>query len=309
MNAGGRQAITVGAMVVAVTLGGIAFWAARERAALERRLVVARTEGARLRAEWRTLREQGRKAEKRAVVTSAPVAAPAATQPAKALPARERPRSLSDIARNNPQLWNEFVRSKRAEMGRFFLPVMQRLNLTPAQRERCKDILTEHLARNSDIAAAANEQGLAFEDPVLVKLRAENAERRKSELRELLGEAGLQEFENFERATPMRGLVDGFAVQVARFAPLSSQQADQFERALAQANAAFREGKHAEAAALDWAAADEKAREILTPQQFEAWKLGVAHNSFGGMRIEREMEALYRRAVERAKEAVKAQGN
>ncbi|MEO6244085.1 MAG: hypothetical protein ABIQ12_01510, partial [Opitutaceae bacterium] len=121
------------------------------------------------------------------------------------------------------------------------------------------------------------------------------------ELTDALGPAGRQEFEDFERATPMRGAVDGFAVQVARFAPLTGQQADQLERALAQANAAYRKGEHGIVGALDWAEADRAARTILTPQQFEVWRLGLAQNSFGGARIEQDLHRVYDRAIDRAR--------
>lgn len=299
MNPRARPIVLGSALVVAALLVGWAFRAARARTETEARIAATRSLAEDLRKQLAAAQRRpapssaAPRAEAVSRVTPPPAAAP--------LPPRTRPPGLSDLAKDSPQLWNDYVQSKRAELGRFYLPVMQRLNLSVAQRERLKDILAEHLARSSDIAAAINAQGLAFEDPAAARLRAENDERRRRELAEFLGAAGWQAFDEAERATPMRGLVDGFGVQVARFAPLTSQQADQLERAFAAANAEFQRGRHATAEALDWDAADRAAREILTPQQFDAWKLGVAHNSFGGMRIEREMEAAYRRAVDRAK--------
>lgn len=297
MNARTRQTIGWSSLVLAVGLGGVAFWASRAAWQTEQRLLAARAEVERLGAEWRAQQQRTHAEPPEKKSGAAPAAAPA--NAAAAFPPRTRAPGLSDLARENPQLWNEFIESKRVEMGRFYLPVMQRLNLTEGQRERVRSILTEHLAASTDINTAGTAQGLEFKDPALVKLRAEADARRKSELRALLGAEGLREFEDFERATPMRGAVDGFAVQVAKFAPLSSQQADQLERALAQANAAFRKGEYAVVGELDWAEADRRAREILSPQQWAAWQLGVAHNSFGGARIERELDQAYARAMKR----------
>jgi hypothetical protein len=83
-------------------------------------------------------------------------------------------------------------------------------------------------------------------------------------------------------------------------AALTSQQADQLERALAQANPAYLKGEHGLAEAVDWEEADRRARTILTPQQFEIWKLGVAPNSLGRRRIEQDLHRAYDRAIERA---------
>jgi hypothetical protein len=293
-----RKAIIWSALALALGLGGVAFRAWQGKAETESRLAAARAEGERLGAEWRA-----RQARIAASTKPAPAAA-AATPPKPdkpAFPPRIRAPGLVDLARDHPQLWNEFIQSKRVEMGRFFLPIMQRLQLSPPQRERLKDVMSADLARTSDIHAAGTTQGLAHEDPVLVKLRADSTAQLKRELNDLLGPAGLKEFEDFERATPMRGAVNGFGVQVARIAPLTSQQADQLERALAQSNAEYRQGRHATPESLDWEQADRLAQGILTPQQFEIWKLGVAHNSFGGPRIERELQRTYDRAIARAK--------
>ena len=300
MKPGTRKAISWSALALALGLSVVAISAGRAKAETERRLTVARAESERLGAKWRARQTR---AAAGATMAATPVSAPAApSSPDKAaFPPRIRAPGLVDLARDNPQLWNEFIQSKRVEMGRFYLPLMQRLQLTPAQRERLKDIMTDELARTSDIHSAGTAQGLGYEDPALVKLRADSSAQRKRELAELLGPVGLKEFEHFERATPMRGAVDGFAVQVARIAPLTSQQADQLERALAQSNAEYCKGNHADIKALDWEQADRLVQNILTPQQFDIWKLGVAHNTFGGPRIEQELQHTYERAIERGK--------
>ena len=49
----------------------------------------------------------------------------------------------------------------------------------------------------------------------------------------------------------------------------------------------------------DWASVDEQARGILTSHQYALWQLGVAHNKFGGSRKDQELQAIYRRVMEK----------
>ena len=100
---------------------------------------------------------------------------------------------------------------------------------------------------------------------------------------------------------PVRGFLDGFATQVAADDPLTGNQADQLERILAEATPAYRDGKRADPATVDWVMVDQQARRVLTPRQFDLWQLGVAHNRFGGSRKDQELQAVYKRAVERAR--------
>ena len=290
--------------VLTVGLIIVAWSAAHSRSGIESRVTAAAEHRARLQREWERLqrvsvRPPANETASKNVAPPAPKLV-AATEPP--LPARTRPPGLMDYARNNPQLWNEFIRAQRADLSRRHLPLWRRLNLTAEQRERFKDILAGALARSADIGAAADAQGLTHSDPAIVKLREESEQRRKNELAELLGPMGFQEFANYERVLPLRGFVDGLAVQVAANAPLSMAQADQLERALADANEAYRNGKGADPRLTDWESVDRRAREILTPEQFAAWQLGVAHNPAGGSRRSHELTAVYERAVKRMKQ-------
>jgi len=301
------------AFAAAVGLTGVAYvaWQSRIELEMERERLTA--EAKKLGEELKRSREadaRSRGKEQVATTSLAPGEKEKSTSKTEAaLPPRIRPRSFSDLARDNPQLWNEFIRSKRAEFSRFYLPLLQRMQVSAQQREKFVDILTEWLARSTDISAAAKARGLEYDDPVIKALSAESEKRMKAELEALLGPAAYREYETFERAMPARGYVDGLAVQLAATAPISAQQADRLERALAETNPTFAGGGRAEPGAMDWVEADRRAKEILPSEQFAVWQRGVAHNTFGGSRRAQELEAVYRRAVERAKEAVKAQGN
>ena len=294
--------VAVGAVTIGLLL--VALNAHRALDVLNAKHAEASARQSQLRADLQRAKEVA--ADSAVAALPAPSPRPAASQLATAkppLPPRTRPPGLLDFARGNPQLWNEFVQSKRAELGRLYLPVLQRLNFPRPQQERFKDIMAADIARGTDIGAAADAQGLAFTDPAITALREQSEQQRKRELTELFGPAGLREFEAYERALPVRGYVDGLATQLATAAPLTPHQADQLERVLAESNEAYRNGKRADPRLTDWAGADRRVRGILAPAQFEVWQLGTAHNPQGGSRRAQELQAVYDRAVRRMKEA------
>lgn len=291
---------TVPALAVALALGFLllAWRSAQQRRALDESLSAAVARGAALRAALdRAARPPvaAPPAEGRA----RPPAAAAAPAEAKAPSKPTRPRSLRDLARDHPQLWNDFIQSKRVEFGRLYLPFFLRQTLAPPLQERFKDILAAELARGSDLAAAAAELGLEYSDPSIVALRRQAEDQRRRELAELLGDQGFREYEQFERTRRVRGFVDGLAPQLAELAPLSARQADQLTLALAESTAGFAQGGEADPGTVDWPAVDRRAGEILTPAQFAVWQRGVAHNTFSGSRRWLELEEAYRRAVQR----------
>lgn len=296
--------ILAAASIVTIGLLLVAWNTHRSMAAVQSKLADATGRQSKLLAEVQRARRLAFDAAAAATVAPAPAAGvnqPAST--ASPLPPRMRPPGLLDFARENPQVWNEFIQSKRAEIGRLYLPVLHRLNFPRQQQERFKDIMTAEVARGTDIGAAADAQGLTFTDPAISALREQSEKQRKNELLQLLGPAGYREFEAYERALPVRGFVDGLATQLATTTPLTPLQADQLERALAESNEAYRKGNRADPSQMDWSSADRRVREILTPAQFAVWQLGTAHNPQGGSRQAQELQAVYDRAVQRMKEA------
>jgi hypothetical protein len=307
MNPRVRIRIVVTLAVVTVALVVVAWFALRSRNELEMRLSAASAQRAKLQTDLERARGAADTATKAASLAAKPVAPPPVEMPKPAaFPARTRAPGLLDLARDNPQLWNEFIASKRAELGQLYLPLAQRLHLTAEQREKLKDVFAADIARGSDIGAAAHAQGVSHDDPAIRALREQSAAQRRADLEALLGPTGYREFDRYDRAIPVRGYVDGLAVELAATAPLSSQQADLLERALAETNEAYRNGKQADPGEVDWEAVDRRAREILTPQQFAVWQQGFAHNMFGGSRHDQELKKVYLKVVERAKDSAAA---
>lgn len=298
MNARKPIAILALGGLVAAGLLGWAWREARAGAALRQAIALEAETQQRLRAELAAARKNPAARAPVVPVASVTAAAPAA---APATPKRVRPLSLSDAASENPQMWNDFLALKRVEYRGYYAAYFRRSGLTAEQRERVLDILARGLTHSVDIGAAARARDMSFEDPLVEKLQQDAKRQTDAELAEYLGSTRYAELERFQRTEQVRGFVDGLAVQVAEFAPLTAQQADRLEEAIAAASPEFRAGKHAQAKTLEWAEIDRQAKAFLTPQQHVMWLRGSAHNRVGGSRRHLELSAAYERAVAKAK--------
>jgi hypothetical protein len=264
----------------------------RATAELETRLAAASKRNAKLNAKLK-------QAEK--VVVPRPASAPAKSvtvptatdaKPASPAPA-PRPPGLMDLAHDNPQLMNLWVANQRSQLQQRYGVLFQNLRLSAAQREKFKDVISAEAARGADIGAAAKEQGVDFDDPVITKLHADSGKQRDAGLLALLGEHDFHLYQEFERTVLIRGFVDGFAVQVATSNPLTAPQAEQLAQALIAASPALQKGGRAEPTTVDWFAVDRAAQDFLSPAQFAAWKLGIAHNPYGGSRIDQALKKVH----------------
>lgn len=294
-----RLGLVLTALTLVIALLVATFTVRQSRRQIVQQFEEATARQASLRRDLHRAREQPTTAAASLTVVAP---APSAMKPA-ALPPRRRPPGLAEFASENPDILNEFAQSKRAELGRYYLPVLLHLGLNTEQRERFKDILAAEVLRSGDLFIAAQAQGLEMTDPAIVALRKKSEQQVHDELAELLGASGLKEYEDFERTLSLRGYADGLATQVAAASPLTAEQADQLTRALAEANPPYRNGRRADPGQVDWEAVDARAREILNPTQLAYWQRHSAHNPLGGSRIDQELEAAYRRAVERTKAA------
>lgn len=286
-------------LVVCVVIGGAgwnAFRARRATAELEAQYVVARQTRDGLAVELQ-----------RALAPMAPapakpdsvarVAAPADAPPVKAAAARPQPPGFMDLARDNPAMMNQWIANQRAQLQRQYGVWFEKLQFTPAQREKFKNLLAAQAARQTDIGTAAKVHGLDFNDPVVLKLAADSRQQLEREFVAELGEPAFRSYQDFERTIPVRGFVDGFAVQMAATEPLTPAQAEQLSNALIGATPVSAETGSLSPGKVDWPAVDRLAAQFLSPTQLAAWKLGVAHNPAGGSRLDHELRNTYDAAL------------
>ncbi len=276
---------------VVVGLGWFAWGTHRDRMEAERQVVAAYARQARLRAELM----QAQQTTVAAPAVTAATAAPAPNVPpatsAKTVVRKNAP-SLMDIAHDHPELLNYFIASQKADLQQRYGVLFQQLQLTLEQREKFKEIQAAATTRSTDLGAAVHEQGLSYDDPAVKKLRDDSERETLSQLRKLLGDDGLRRYQEYNQTLGVRGFVDGFAVQMAEKDPLTPFQAEQLTRALVAAGTRDKAGNIA-SSSMNWTEVDRRAQDVLSPAQFAAWKLGVAHNPAGGSRADQELRKLY----------------
>jgi len=111
----------------------------------------------------------------------------------------------------DPKLQNYFFASQRASLAKNYGPFFQRLGLTPAQITKFEDILMEREEQKMDLQAVAESQGLRADSATLTTLRKQSEEKILTEQAALLGPAGVNQWQQYERTVEVRALVGKFA--------------------------------------------------------------------------------------------------
>lgn len=307
-----RHPFILAAGVLGLLLFGIAWFAAQQLAAREREQHAATTQTASLRKEIERSRVALTEAERAhaALIAQASTTAsanPASTAPAAAKPApRPKPPGLIEMSRQHPELWNAFIASQGAQIGKMYGAFFQKLGLNDEQVARFKAIKVADGGRSADLAAAADIQGLKWDDPVYVKLREDSKRQLVADETAFLGETGYRQLDDYEHTLQARGLAHGLAAALAFSDPLSGSQAEQLTQAIAQACPAYRGGQFADMRNIDWIAVDRQARIILSPSQYAVWLRGDAHDTSIGSRASLILEDAYDQAEKRDREQAKA---
>lgn len=167
-------------------------------------------------------------------------------------------------------------------------PLFRKLGLTAEQIDRfnqitlrrreqtwdLRDIRAEAVAKGADVAAT---------EQAVTRLRADATAEMEAAQRELLGEVGYRELREYERSLAPRSTVSALAGSaVLAGIPFSPAQAEQVTMILAQASSDYRAGKAATERTIDWTAADEQARGVLSAEQWELFRTIDPPTSPGG---------------------------
>jgi hypothetical protein len=120
----------------------------------------------------------------------------------------------------------------------------------------------------------------------------------------LLGEAGHQQLQQFERMLPVQDPVIRLAGATALAGvPLTAQQGQQMTAIVATASGSFQDGGRANYTDVDWTAVDIAARQVLSPEQFMIFTtqepIGGGASRFGS-RLNNEMARARKKAAEGA---------
>jgi len=136
------------------------------------------------------------------------------------------------------------------------------------QEERFRREMVRHDQRRAEISSQRRSEGWSSDDPRVAELRRREDELCDWHVRELLGDAGLQQYQDFTRLTPVRGLALELLQRTCNLDQLLiPANADELTRILAR-HAVNAQGR-VDHKALDWDAALPEAQKVLTPPQFE----------------------------------------
>ncbi len=272
-------------------------------------LLTVEREQTRLREEIRRATESAETSERLVAELAAKIAKLPAKPVVAPMASRSQSPTLVEFMEKSPELtrlWRQRTRAgERLTYGAMFVTH----GFSSEEIERFGDILNEHNLRSEDIWRAAAAHNVTHGDPVLETLRKEEDARYRESLTAALGAVRAQEIREYDRKIRPRQLTDGLAASVAFTAPLTREQADRFTQIIAEATPSYVEGGDADSRKVDWAQVDAKARMILTPAQFTAWKNEDSRypNRFPG-RSELMLVDIYERAVEAQKKELAIMG-
>jgi hypothetical protein len=214
---------------------------------------------------------------------------------------RAQPVTLGALTARDPKLAQLFLNSVGARFDRDYGPFCEKMHLTAEQVQRLRQIQSAFQAQRQDISDAAASSGISINDPSVAELIKQTWDQRTADEVSLLGDAGLQQLQDYERTLSVRReLVQSLAGYVAWTDPLTADQANQMTQIIANASPAYRAGYQAgaylggnetmENETMDWEDVEAKLRPVLTPTQFAAWQQSPS-------RYELQMEVAYNQAV------------
>jgi hypothetical protein len=193
---------------------------------------------------------------------------PAETPKAKASAAPSLTEWL-DLLDNDPKFQVLHLAQKRAELAMSYGPFFRMQGLSSDQVEKLSDLLINGAAHGEDLQSIARTTGLSSLDPAIVAQQKQGVAELQAAETELLGVAGYEQLQSYERALPAWTYVGQLAgVAALAGVPFSREQAGQLTDAIANASAAYVRGGTVDFARIDWKAADTTAQAFLSPEQF-----------------------------------------
>jgi hypothetical protein len=288
--------IAVGVAIVCAAVGiGSAVYQTREvtRAneavvAMQRERAAAEAKAAALAAQVREGEVSARVAAERMAALEGQLAAAKKTAggaSASTVPAAPRV-SSPDLVWANPAYARAYVEKYRASLGLRFGPLYRTLNLSPEQIAKFESTLTEGQQGVVDVWAEAGKQGLSTSGDSatstgVARLTSGPLGNMEKGLKELLGEAGFENYKQFDKARGNRELITSLAGGLySSETPLTAVQGEALAAVLASNTRTEKipmadDGKNQMYRILevtDWAGVQKQAQGILSAPQLVALK-------------------------------------
>lgn len=161
------------------------------------------------------------------------------------------------------QLFRAWLALRNAGMYR-------QLKFTADQIDRFEIMSENHYLRLRDISIAARQENLLNSDPAVRKLYADEDQDFKQQEAGFLGDGLVNDMLAYERTVPVRSLTNALAGAAYIQVPLSADQGDQLTQILANQSVAYQSGHTAKTSDLNFPAAMQQARTVLSPEQLAA---------------------------------------
>lgn len=125
---------------------------------------------------------------------------------------------------------------RKATLDAQYAALFQKLNLSPDQADKLKDLLVQRQDAQRDVFQAARDQGInPRTDPQGFQKLVSDAESPINDsIKSLLGDSGYDQLNNYDQTMPQRNIVNMLQQKLSYTdSPLSSTQADQLVQVLA----------------------------------------------------------------------------
>ncbi len=217
----------------------------------------------------------------------------AADAPTASGNAGRRTMSATSIIADDPAKTAEYLKHTRAGVDLQFGAILRRIALSPAQIEAFKDAQVAFAQSALDRQAALDLQGLDYTTPEFQKLQAESNAARVKKSAEIMGDK-ISQYMDLYRSNALRGhvrllaatgLVTGEPVTAAQVERAGDILAANCRRPSSDAYVGY-----ALTWNLNWAAASEQLKSVLSPGQIEILRLQIDSRN-------REAEADRRRSA------------
>jgi len=178
--------------------------------------------------------------------------------------------SISERLQKDPEYQLLTLKQERAHLLAIYGVLFRKLGLTPEQITRFQDITLKQKEREMDLQAIKEERHLSEDDPAIQKMQGDANEATRAAQRELLGEAGLKSYQDYQRTTWLREMMVGWAggAAVVIREPFTPAQGEQLVQIMANASDSYRNGSWAKTDQPGyWDAVAAEAKKILTPTQ------------------------------------------
>lgn len=139
---------------------------------------------------------------------------------------------------NDPQFVAAMQAQQRARLDGRYADLFRKLNLPPAQVDELKALLAERQTARMDVMAAARSEGLNGRDnrEELRMLMEQTEAEIDAGIRDLLGDSGFAQYQQYEQTAPQRAVVNQLETRLSYSSvPLTRAQSDALVNLLAEA--------------------------------------------------------------------------